>query len=928
MEKTYQPDAIERSNYPFWENNGYFKPQELEKTKGKISHFCTMLPPPNVTGTLHMGHGFEHTLMDILTRYHRMMGDNTLWQGGTDHAGIATQMVVERLLESEGSSRIALGRESFLKRVWDWKEESGNIICKQMRRMGTSPDWSRDKFTMDEGLSVGVKTAFIKLYEEGLIYRGERLVNWDSKLQTALSDLEVISEEEEGKLWHIQYSEEMPEIIVATTRPETLLGDTAIAVHPEDPRYRHLIGKMIKVPLTHREIPIIADTYVDPAFGSGCVKITPAHDFNDYEIGKRHNLPLINIFTETGLLNSNTPKDYQGLNREAAREKILKELNLTEIKPHKLKIPRSDRSGVIVEPRITTQWYVKMESMAKAGIEAVTSGDIKFYPENATNTYFEWLNNIQDWCISRQLWWGHRIPAFYDSTGKVYVGESVDQVRQKYGLDQNILLTQDEDVLDTWFSSALWPFSTLGWPEKTPELETFYPTNVLVTGFDLIFFWVARMIMFGLKFTGQAPFKHVYFHGIIRDHEGKKMSKSKGNVLDPVDLIDGIDLDALLKKRTYGMMQPRLKEAVVKATQSQFPAGITAYGCDALRFTFAALASTSRDINFDMQRMEGYRNFCNKIWNAARFVLMNIAPDAEAGGQSYDPGAPKTFSNIDHWIWTKLNKTISACHEAIAEYRFDHLAQHIYEFIWNDYCDWYLELAKVVLYDTNATAEQKNGTKFTLINILETALRLAHPIIPFITEEIWQTLKTYLNAPHRSLETIMLCPYPTASENAENSDTEGMVWVQKLIMTIRTLRSESQISPAKKIKVFLQNPSEQETRLLGLYTPWIENLCRLESLVISSSEESQNVKNSSSKLLETLKIIIPLDGLIDVVAEKARLEKIQTKLLDEVARLKIKLGNEKFTQSAPAEVVRKEQQKLDEAERSCEEVSMKIKSLL
>jgi valyl-tRNA synthetase len=926
MEKTYQPDAIERSNYPTWETQGYFKPS------GKGQAFCTMLPPPNVTGTLHMGHGFEHTLMDILTRYHRMMGDNTLWQGGTDHAGIATQMVVERLLESEGSSRLALGRENFLKRVWSWKEESGNIICKQMRRMGTSPDWSRDKFTMDPDLSLGVQTAFIRLYEEGLIYRGERLVNWDSKLQTALSDLEVISEEEEGKIWFIQYSAEIPEIIVATTRPETLLGDTAIAVHPEDPRYQHLIGKMIKVPLCNREIPIIADAYVDPAFGSGCVKITPAHDFNDYEIGKRHHLPFINIFTETGTLNQNTPSDYQGLDRLAAREKILKEVHLIETKPHKLKVPRSDRSGVIVEPRLTTQWYVKMEDMAKAGIDAVTSGKIKFFPENAQNTYFEWLNNIQDWCISRQLWWGHRIPAFYDAEGKIYVGESETAIRKKYQLTDQIKLTQDEDVLDTWFSSALWPFSTLGWPEKTQDLETFYPTNVLVTGFDLIFFWVSRMIMFGLKFTGQVPFKHVYFHGIIRDHEGKKMSKSKGNVLDPVDLIDGIDLESLLQKRTYGMMQPRLKEAVIKSTKAQFPAGITAFGCDALRFTFAALASTSRDINFDMQRMEGYRNFCNKIWNAARFVLMNLPnlsdeSDEKTKSTSF---SPREFSPIDTWIWTKLNQTIERCHIAISEYRFDHLAQHIYEFIWNDYCDWYLELAKVVLNNPEASETQKNGTRFTLINVLETALRLAHPIIPFITEEIWQSLKSYLEAPHKALKTIMLCPYPQYSEKIEEEKSlDSMTWMQNFIMAIRTLRSESQISPAKKVNVLIENASEQEASLINNYQPWIESLCRLASLTISLSTQTptETPKNSTSTLLGALKIIIPLDGLIDLEAEKARLEKNQAKLSEEIQRVKSRLENEKFVQSAPAEVVLKERQKLQETERLFSEGEAKIKAL-
>jgi valyl-tRNA synthetase len=912
MEKTYQPNLIEQSNYPVWETNGYFK------ASGKGPSFCTMLPPPNVTGTLHMGHGFEHTLMDILTRYHRMMGDNTLWQGGTDHAGIATQMVVERLLEAEGSSRLALGREGFLKRVWQWKEESGSMISKQMRRMGTSPDWSRDRFTMDDELSFGVRHAFIKLYEEGLIYRGERLVNWDSKLQTALSDLEVMSEEEDGKLWFIQYSPEIPEMIVATTRPETLLGDTAIAVHPDDLRYKHLIGQLISVPLVNRKIPIIADEYVDPSFGSGCVKITPAHDFNDYEIAKRHGLPLINIFTETGLLNGNVPPEYQGLDRNAAREKILTELNVIETKAHKLKVPRSDRSGVIVEPRLTTQWYVKMEAMAKEAINAVTSGEIKFYPQNAENTYFEWLNNIQDWCISRQLWWGHRIPAFYDAKGNVYVGENEAAVRTHHQLPETTQLTQDEDVLDTWFSSALWPFSTLGWPHQTEDLETFYPTSVLVTGFDLIFFWVARMIMFGLKFTGKVPFKHVYFHGIIRDHEGKKMSKSKGNVLDPVDLIDGISLEALLEKRTYGMMQPRLKESVIKATKSQFPEGIPAFGCDALRFTFAALASTSRDINFDMSRMEGYRNFCNKIWNAARFVLMNLNPES---GHAYNPSSPRQLSPIDSWIFSKLDQSIQSCHAAIQEYRFDHLAQAIYDFMWNDYCDWYLEMAKVILNDPSTSEAQKNGTKYSLVTVLDTLLRLAHPIIPFLTEEVWKNIKGFLPALHASESTIMRCPYPKAEENDSDEIITSVDWIQKLIITIRTLRAESQISPAKKITVSIQ-ASKEETMRIESYAPWIKSLCRLETL--SLNESSQTIsKNTATSLMDSLKIHIPLDGLVDVEAEKSRLEKISAKLWDEISRLEIKLQNAKFIQSAPQAVIEKERLKLTETQTQYQELEKK-----
>jgi len=906
MEKTYEPSAIEARLYPFWENAGLFKPQ----TQGPA--FCTMLPPPNVTGTLHMGHGFEHTLMDILTRYHRMMGDNTLWQGGTDHAGIATQMVVERLLEAEGSSRKALGREKFLERVWAWKKESGDTISRQMRRMGTSPDWSRDRFTMDEGLSAAVQTAFIRLYEEGLIYRGERLVNWDCKLQTALSDLEVLSEEESGKLWLIQYG---PEIVVATTRPETILGDTAIAVHPEDPRYQHLIGTRVKVPLTDREIPVIADTYVDPNFGTGCVKITPAHDFNDYELAKRHGLPMINILTETGSLNTQVPEEFQGLDRFIAREKILEKLKIVEIKPHTLRVPRSERSSTIVEPKLTTQWYVKMEHLAKAAIQAVESGEIQFYPENAKNTYFEWLNNIQDWCISRQLWWGHRIPAWYDPAGKIYVGENEVEIRQKYALDSSLKLSQEEDVLDTWFSSALWPFSTLGWPEQTPELETYYPSNVLVTGFDLIFFWVSRMIMFGLKFTGKVPFRHVYFHGIIRDHEGKKMSKSKGNVLDPVDLIDGIDLESLLKKRTYGMMQPRLKENIISLTKAQFPQGIQAFGCDALRFTYAALASTSRDINFDMHRMEGYRNFCNKLWNAARFVLMNT--------ETYDPLAPKVLSVMDQWIFERLHQAIQACHQALSEYRFDHFAQTLYEFIWNDYCDWALEFSKAIFYDPEASEVYKQGLRYTLISVLETCLRLAHPVIPFITEEIWQTLRDKLPESERKSKSLMLMPYPQA-EVVSSEKTEKIQGIQTLITAIRTLRSENQIPPGKKIPVILQGNLLEQAEL-KMYEPWIKTLCKIDTF--SHEKTSEPIPQSASVLLGDLRLSIPLKGLIDFEAERIRLEKLLEKALQEKTRLETKLGNPGFLASAPAAVVEKERQKLEEAQGQIRELEAKLKDL-
>ena len=691
MDKTFEPQSIEQQCYEKWENSGLFK------ASGSGDPYCILLPPPNVTGSLHMGHGFQQTIMDALTRYRRMKGDNTLWQVGTDHAGIATQMVVERQLNAEGKTRHDLGREDFIKKVWEWKEHSGGTITGQMRRLGTSPDWSREVFTMDDKLSDAVTETFVKLHEEGLIYRGKRLVNWDPVLHTAVSDLEVLNEEEDGHMWHMRYplADGSGELVVATTRPETMLGDTAVAVHPDDERYQAYIGKDIKLPITGRLIPVIADDYVDQEFGTGCVKITPAHDFNDYDMGKRHSLPMINILTDDAKINDESPEAYRGLDRFDARKQIVADLDaqgaLVKIEPHKLKVPRGDRTGAVIEPYLTDQWYVAVESLAKPAIEAVESGEIRFVPENWNKTYYQWMHNIQDWCISRQLWWGHRIPAWYDDNGNIYVGRTEAEVRAKNSLSDDIALRQDDDVLDTWFSSALWPFATMGWPEKTPELETFLPSSVLVTGFDIIFFWVARMIMMTKKFTGQIPFKDIYITGLIRDENGDKMSKSKGNVLDPIDLIDGIDLETLVKKRTSGMMQPKLAEKIEKRTRKQFPDGIHAYGTDALRFTFAAMASTSRDINFDMARVEGYRNFCNKIWNASRFVLMNTE-EHDTGRD----GGEMVLSIADRWIWAKFQQTLVEFEKALEDYRFDIAAHIVYEFTWNQFCDWYLELTKPV----------------------------------------------------------------------------------------------------------------------------------------------------------------------------------------------------------------------------------------
>ena len=829
METTYNPTAIEQSWYEYWERGDHFAPS------GNGDPYCIMIPPPNVTGTLHMGHAFQDTVMDTLIRYHRMKGDNTLWQPGTDHAGIATQMVVERQLAARQQSRHDLGRDKFIEKVWEWKEESGGHITRQLRRMGTSPDWSRERFTMDEGLSQAVSEVFVSLYDEGLIYRGKRLVNWDPVLHTALSDLEVLSEEENGHLWHLRYplSDGSGQLIVATTRPETMLGDSAVAVHPEDERYGHLIGKTVTLPLTGREIPVIADDYVDPEFGSGCVKITPAHDFNDYAMGQRHNLEIINIFTDNAEINDNAPDAYKGKDRYVARKQIVKDLQaldlLERIDDHKLMVPRGDRSNAVVEPYLTDQWYVDLTTETQAdgrpggktlitqpSIDAVKNGSIKFVPQNWSKTYYQWLDNIEDWCISRQIWWGHRIPAWYDKDGNVYVAQSEDLVRRKYKLSEDVVLQQDEDVLDTWFSSGLWPFSTLGWPEQTDALKTWYPTSVLVTGFDIIFFWVARMIMFGTKFMdGQVPFKEVYIHGLVRDANGQKMSKSKGNVLDPLDIIDGITLEDLLEKRTANMMQEHLAEKIAKQTRKEFADGIAGYGTDALRFTFAILASTGRDIRFDLKRVEGYRNFCNKLWNATRYVLMN-SEDFDAS-KAQDSNIE--LSLADKWIISLLQQLEQQVATHLDNYRLDLAAKEIYEFAWNEYCDWYLELAKPVLNgdeNSNIPEPQKLGTQRTLLRVLEALLRLSHPFMPYITEELWQKV-----APSAGItgDTIMRQAYPVCDTTKIDQDAITEVeWIKSFILGIRKIRAEYDIAPGKALPVLCENATDENKARVELHT--------------------------------------------------------------------------------------------------------------
>lgn len=923
MDKTYQPQDIEQRWYQHWEQSGYFAP------KGEGKPYCIMIPPPNVTGTLHMGHGFNQMVIDTLIRYHRMQGDKTLYQPGTDHAGIATQMVVERQLLAQGVTRHDLGRDKFLEKVWEWKGQSGDTINRQLRRLGTSPDWSRARFTLDEGLSEAVREVFVRLYDEGLIYRGKRLVNWDPVLHTAVSDLEVVSEEENGNMWHFRYpiadaagnaTDEF--LIVATTRPETLLGDSAVAVNPQDPRYQHLIGKHVVLPLVGRLIPVIGDDYADPEKGTGCVKITPAHDFNDYQVGKRHNLPLINIFTIDACINDAAPAKYQGLERFAARKQIVADMDalglLDKIEEHKLMIPRGDRSGTVIEPFLTDQWYVDLTretlddgrpggktALAQPAIDAVANGEVRFIPSNWVNTYNHWMNNLDDWCISRQLWWGHRIPAWYDDAGNIYVARDEAEVRRKYNLPADLALRQDEDVLDTWFSSALWPFSTLGWPNTDAEaLKTFYPTQALVTGFDIIFFWVARMILFGKKFTGDVPFRDVYIHGLVRDTEGQKMSKSKGNVLDPLDIIDGIDLESLVAKRTSGMMQPQLAAKVEKATRKQFPDGIAPHGTDALRMTFASFATAGRDIRFDLQRLEGYRNFCNKLWNAARYVLMQY----EAQDTGLDASLPVELSVADRWITAVLQQTTREVREHLDHYRFDLAAHALYEFVWYEYCDWYLELTKPILGKANDNQAAKRGTRRTLVRVLEAALRLMHPLIPFITEEIWQNIKGLAGV---SGDSIMLQPYPVADmallDQAALAEIE---WVKTFIMGIRRIRSEMDIKPGQVLDVLLQNWSDTDKALFTTSAAFARSLAKIGNVTWLDKEAI--APESATALVGEMQILIPLAGLIDKDAEMARLSKEIDKLQKNLGGLEGRLNNPAFADKAPAAVLEQTRKQAEE----------------
>ncbi|OAU98793.1 MULTISPECIES: valine--tRNA ligase [Moraxella] len=936
---TYDPSALEQKWYETWENHGYFKPAfDNEKS------FSIVLPPPNVTGSLHMGHGFNNAVMDALTRYHRMKGYNTLWQPGTDHAGIATQMVVERQLGLQGISRHDLGRKKFIDKIWAWKEQSGNNITRQIRRLGSSVDWSRERFTMDDGLSQAVKEVFVRLYDEGLIYRGKRLVNWDCKLKTAISDLEVENRDEKGFMYHVRYpfaagqtdangaSLDGKYMHIATTRPETILADGCLAVHPDDSRYTHILGKMVHVPLTDRVIPVLADPYPDPEFGTGCVKITPAHDFNDYEVGERQNIEIINLMNLDGTMNENCPPAYQGLDRFDARKKIIADLEthgfLEKVEPHELKRPYGDRSGTVIEPLLTDQWYVAIETLAKPAIEAVQNGDIKFVPEQYTNMYMAWMRDIQDWCISRQLWWGHRIPAWYDDKGGIYVGRDEAEVRAKYNLGDTPL-RQDDDVLDTWFSSALWTFSTLGWTGTDKDfdndiLQKFHPTSVLVTGFDIIFFWVARMIMMTLHFVKdkdgkpQVPFKTVYVHGLVRDGEGQKMSKSKGNVLDPLDLIDGIDLESLVAKRTTGLMNPKDAPKIEKATRKEFADGIAAFGTDALRFAFASLASTGRDINFDLKRVEGYRNFCNKIYNATRFVLMNCQEQAIGT----EP-RPDLWGLPEQWIVSRLQKCEKAVALAFETYRLDLAAQAIYDFIWNEYCDWYLELTKPVLNDPTVSGEQKSEIRRVLLSVLEVALRLAHPIMPFITEELWQTITPLLG---KGGESIMLSTYPKCDDSKINEQAESdMAWLQSLIGAVRNIRGEMKLGNAVRLPVLIQGASDEQKASLARIDNQFKTLAKVDSLTIVKTGEE--VPLSSSGMVGQMKVLVPMKGLIDPTAELNRLNKVRDKLQTQADAINKKLSNDNFIAKAPAAVVEAERAKLAELEGQIKEVDKQVGAL-
>lgn len=909
MEKTYQPQSIEQPIYQRWEEGGYFAP------KGNGTPFSIMIPPPNVTGSLHMGHAFQHTLMDAMIRRERMKGKRTLWQPGSDHAGIATQMVVERQLQAQGVTRQEIGREKFLEKVWEWKGQSGGTISDQMRVLGDSVAWEKERFTMDPGMSAAVQEVFVRLFDEGIIYRGQRLVNWDPVLHTAISDLEVISEEENGFMWYFRYpladgektADGKDYIVVATTRPETMFGDAAVAVAPDDERFTDLVGKFVELPLVGRRIPIVADEYVDKEFGTGCVKITPAHDFNDYEVGKRHDMPLINILTDNAEINDIAPEKYRGMDRFDARKAVVADFDalglLEKVVDHKLKVPRGERGNTVIEPYLTQQWYVAVESLAKPAIEAVENGDIQFVPKQWENTYFAWMRDLQDWCISRQLWWGHQIPAWYDADGKHYVGKNEEEVRAKYSLAADVELTQDEDVLDTWFSSALWTFATQGWPEETQDFKEFSESDVLVTGFDIIFFWVARMIMMTLKFTDKVPFKTVYITGLIRDENGDKMSKSKGNVIDPLDLIGGIDIESLVEKRTYGMMQPRLAEKVEKNTRATYPDGIQAYGTDALRFTLCSLASGGRDIKFDLNRLEGYRNFCNKIWNATRYVLMNTE-DQDCGQN----GADVELSLADKWIISRLQHAEDAVNRAFDTHRFDLAAQALYEFMWHEYCDWYLELSKPVLWDENATTGQLTGTRRTLVRVLEAFLRLAHPMMPFLTEEIWQQVAPLAGVDG---ETIMLGHYPEAEEAKKDAQAEADVeWLKGVILGVRNIRGEMDIAPSKPLTVLFRNGSEQDKARLEANLAFLQKLAKLDTVTwLNAGDEAPM---SATALVGDMEVLVPMAGLIDKDAEIARLQKEIDKATKDLERIEGKLSNDSFVAKAPEAVVAKERGKCDD----------------
>jgi len=920
MEKSYDPQDIEQKLYKTWEENDYFGPNKVEEDS-----YCIMLPPPNVTGSLHMGHAFQDTLMDALIRFNRMCGKDTLWQCGTDHAGIATQIVVERQLAQKGVLRQDLGRDAFLEEAWRWKTESGGTITEQLRRMGSSMDWSREKFTLDDELSNTVTQVFVSLYREGLIYRGKRLVNWDPILKTAISDLEVVSEEEKGSLWHMCYELEgtQDKLIVATTRPETMLGDTAVAVHPEDVRYKHLIGSSVRLPIANRLIPVIGDEYVDQKFGSGCVKITPAHDFNDYLVGQRHNLPLINIFKDDATLREDVPEKYRGLDRFVARSLIIKEMQtlglIEKIDDHTLVVPRGDRTRTVIEPYLTDQWFVQVSELADPAIKAVEQGDVKFIPENWSKTYFEWMHNIQDWCISRQLWWGHRIPAWYDEDGGIYVGTDEADARKHGGAPNSIILRQDEDVLDTWFSSALWPFSTLGWPDQTPEFKQHYPTNVLVTGFDIIFFWVARMIMMGLKFTGSVPFKEVYIHGLVRDAKGQKMSKSKGNILDPLDLIDGIDLSRLIAKRRAGVMRPEDADKIESETRSEFPKGIESFGTDALRFTFAVMATQGRDIRFDLTRVNGYKNFCNKVWNAARFVLAVVE---QRIGQT--AAADLIIGIPEQWIRERFRISIIQVVKGFKEYRFDRSAQSLYEFVWDDYCDWYIEVSKVRLYRDETPQPVKDGICSVLIEMLEGLLKALHPIMPFITEEIWLKLRPLLPARGKS---IMLEPYPDPDPDPEKEDdaraVETFEWLKEFVLGIRRIRADYDIEPKRILSISVLGDSKKQLEWLKQNEDIIMAVARVGNI----SQAKEPLTEAATALIGELTLFIPFEGFMDKSSERTRLEKELLKAEKQAAQTEKQLENQAFIERAPGEIVQEMRTRLEISANSIVKLQTQIAKL-